>query len=175
MANYYKQDGNYKHTDMADYSTQAVFQRYNFRANVDVDITKNFYVKVDLGARITDRNAPGTTASRVVSIANTQPPHLPITLQDNGNAANETYALNNPKGMLYGDQAYPETLCGTALGGQLAFIGIGTRHDFFFQLFIERQIRRCFFYCFFHLVLYFSSELNISTGSDICYSIRKMR
>lgn len=44
-------------------------------------------------------NAPGTTASRVVSIANTQPPHLPITLQDNGNAANETYALNNPKGM----------------------------------------------------------------------------
>ena len=53
MANYYKQDGNYKHTDMADYSTQAVFQRYNFRANVDVDITKNFYVKVDLGARIT--------------------------------------------------------------------------------------------------------------------------
>ena len=112
MANYYKQDGNYKHTDMADYSTQAVFQRYNFRANVDVDITKNFYVKVDLGARITDRNAPGTTASRVVSIANTQPPHLPITLQDNGNAANETYALNNPKGMLYGDQQHRYNILG---------------------------------------------------------------
>ena len=45
MANYYKQDGNYKHTDMADYSTQAVFQRYNFRANVDVDITKNFMLR----------------------------------------------------------------------------------------------------------------------------------
>ena len=97
---------------MADYSTQAVFQRYNFRANVDVDITKNFYVKVDLGARITDRNAPGTTASRVVSIANTQPPHLPITLQDNGNAANETYALNNPKGMLYGDQQHRYNILG---------------------------------------------------------------
>ena len=62
--------------------------------------------------RITDRNAPGTTASRVVSIANTQPPHLPITLQDNGNAANETYALNNPKGMLYGDQQHRYNILG---------------------------------------------------------------
>ena len=146
MANYYKQDGNYKHTDMADYSTQAVFQRYNFRANVDVDITKNFYVKVDLGARITDRNAPGTTASRVVSIANTQPPHLPITLQDNGNAANETYALNNPKGMLYGDQQHRYNILGElsrtrylnekktflngtfSIGHKLDFIKIGRAH-----------------------------------------------
>ena len=49
MANYYEQSGNYKHTDLTQYETQAVFKRYNFRANVDVNITKNFYVKVDLG------------------------------------------------------------------------------------------------------------------------------
>lgn len=112
MANYYKQDGNYKHTDLEDYSTQAVFQRYNFRANVDVDITKDFYVRLDLGARITDRNAPGTTAARVVAIANTQPPHLPIMLEDNGDPANETYALNNPQGLLYGDQQHRYNMLG---------------------------------------------------------------
>src|SRR5690554_5822141 len=100
MANYYNQGGNYNHTNLTQYDTQAVFQRYNFRANVDVDITRNFYVKVDIGARITDRNAPGTTASRVVGIANTQPPYLPITLPDNGHPDNESYVLNNPYGLL---------------------------------------------------------------------------
>ncbi len=103
MANYFQQDGNYKHTDLTRYDTQAVFKRYNFRANVDVDITNDFYVKVDLGARITDRNAPGTSASRVIAIANTQPSSLPITLPDNGNPENESYVLNNPYGLLYGD------------------------------------------------------------------------
>lgn len=112
MANYYNQGGNYKHTDLTQYDTQANFQRYNFRANVDVDITKDFYVKVDLGARITDRNAPGTTAGRVVAIANTQPPYLPIVLPDNGNSENEDYVLKNPYGLLYGDPLHRFNLLG---------------------------------------------------------------
>ena len=97
MANYFNQSGNYKHTDLAMYSTQAVFKRYNFRANVDVDITKNFYAKIDLAARITDRNAPGTTASRVVEICNTQPSYLPIIVENNGNPLNEVYLANSLK------------------------------------------------------------------------------
>lgn len=112
MANYYNQGGNYNHTNLTQYDTQAVFQRYNFRANVDVDITRNFYVKVDIGARITDRNAPGTTASRVVGIANTQPPYLPITLPDNGHPDNESYVLNNPYGLLYGDPLHRFNILG---------------------------------------------------------------
>ncbi len=112
MGNYYRQSGNYKHTKLTQYDTQAVFTRYNFRANVDVDITKNFYARVDLGARITDRNAPGTSAETVVALANTQPPHLPITLPDNGNPDNETYVLNNPYGMLYGDYQHRRNILG---------------------------------------------------------------
>jgi TonB-linked SusC/RagA family outer membrane protein len=112
MANYYQQSGNYKHTDMTKYDTQAVFKRYNFRANVDVDITKDFYVRVDLGARITDRNAPGTTASRVVAICNTQPPFLPIIVEDNGNSENESFIINNPYGMLYGDYQHRYNILG---------------------------------------------------------------
>lgn len=112
MANYFNQSGNYRHTDLTKYDTQAVFQRYNFRANVDVDITKDFYMKVDLGAQITDRNAPGTTASRVVAIANTQPPYLPITVPDNGNVGNERFVLNNPYGMLYGDPLHRYNMLG---------------------------------------------------------------
>ena len=139
MANYYEQSGNYKHTDLTQYETQAVFKRYNFRANVDVNITKNFYVKVDLGARITDRNAPGTTASRIVAICNTQPPYLPITLPDNGHADNQKYVLKNPYGLLYGDYQHRYNILGelsrtgylnekkTYLNGSFA---IGHRLDF---------------------------------------------
>lgn len=112
MANYYNQTGNYKHTDLTQYDTQAIFKRYNFRTNVDIDITDNFYTKIDLGARITDRNAPGTTAARVVYIANTQPPYLPITLPDNGNSENETFVLNNPYGLLYGDSQHRFNILG---------------------------------------------------------------
>ena len=112
MANYFSQDGNYKHTDVTEHDTQVHFKRYNFRANVDVDITKDFWVKVDLGARITDRHAPGTTAGRVVAICNTQPPYLPITLPNNGNTENNDYVLNNPYGLLYGDSKHRLNLLG---------------------------------------------------------------
>ena len=113
MANYFKQDGNYKHTDLSQYDTQAVFKRYNFRSNIDIDITDNFYAKLDIGARITDRNAPGTTAGRIVEFANTQPPYLPITVEANGDIeTNRTYATNNSSGMLYGDQIYRFNILG---------------------------------------------------------------
>jgi len=112
LGNYFQQDGNYKHTDLTEFNTQAVYKRYNFRANVDVDITKDFYVKVDLGARITDRNAPGTSASRVVQIANTQPSYLPIIVENNGNPANEKYLANNNNMMLYGDQQHRFNILG---------------------------------------------------------------
>jgi TonB-linked SusC/RagA family outer membrane protein len=112
MANYFQQSGNYKHTNLTQYDTQAVFTRYNFRANVDVDITKDFYVRVDLGARITDRAAPGTSASRVVAICNTQPPYLPVLVENNDNPDNESFVLNNPYGMLYGDYQHRYNILG---------------------------------------------------------------
>lgn len=112
MANYYTQSGNYKHTDLTDTDTQANFTRYNFRANVDVDITKNFYIKLDLGAQITDRKAPGTTADRIVALCNTQPSYLPITIPDNGNPENETFVLENPYGLLYGDYKHRRNILG---------------------------------------------------------------
>ena len=112
LANYYSQNGNYKHTDVLEDHTQAKFKRYNFRANVDVDITKDFYVKVDLGARITDRRAPGTTANTVVELCNTLPPYLPIVVSPNGNPANEAYEMNNPHGMLYGDYRHRRNILG---------------------------------------------------------------
>ncbi|MCF0049949.1 TonB-dependent receptor [Dyadobacter sp. LJ53] len=112
LANYFQQDGNYKHTNMGPNNTQAIFKRYNFRSNIDIDITDNFFARLDIGARITDRNAPGTSAARIIEMANTQPSYLPITLEPNGNPANRVYEANNPLGMLYGDQIYRFNMLG---------------------------------------------------------------
>lgn len=112
LANFFRQDGNYKHTNLTAYNTQAVFQRYNFRSNIDIDITKGFYARLDLAARITNRNAPGTTAARIIELANTQPSYLPIVLPENDNPLNRLPIANNPLGMLYGDQIYRFNLLG---------------------------------------------------------------
>ena len=112
MGNYFQQNGNYRHTVSDAYKTQAIFKRYNFRSNIDVDITPALYARLDLGARITDRNAPGTTANRVVEIANTQPPIYPIVLEGNDNAGNLPYSVHFPDGMLFGTQTYRFNMLG---------------------------------------------------------------
>ncbi|EGK01525.1 SusC/RagA family TonB-linked outer membrane protein [Dysgonomonas gadei] len=112
MAGHMNQGTNYRHVDLSDYDASPNFKKYNFRSNIDVDITDKFWVKLDLGARITDRTNIGSAASRLVNIAMTQPPYLPIVLEQNDNPANQSYFVNNPKGMLFGDQIYRFNLLG---------------------------------------------------------------
>lgn len=112
LANYFQQNGNYRHTIDDDYKTQAIFKRYNFRSNIDVEITPQLYARLDIGARITDRNAPGTTAERVIEIANTQPPIYPIVLDKNDNPGNLAYNVRFPEGMLFGTQTYRYNILG---------------------------------------------------------------
>ncbi len=112
MANYFEQGGNYTNTNLSQYDTQAIFKRYNFRSNIDIDITKDFYARLDIGAQITDRNAPGTTAERVMQFCNTQPPYLPIVVEKNDNSTNVPYAVKNTSGMLFGDQIYRFNILG---------------------------------------------------------------
>ncbi|MDP4275176.1 MAG: SusC/RagA family TonB-linked outer membrane protein, partial [Bacteroidota bacterium] len=118
LAGYMNQNGNYNHTDLSTYNTNATFKRYNFRSNIDIDITKNFYVKLDLGGRIQQRVAPGTTATRIVQICNTQPSIYPIILENNDNTANAAYEAKHPNGLLFGSQIYRYNIL-----GELAYSG----------------------------------------------------
>lgn len=112
MAGYSDQGTNYKHVDLSKYDTSPKFKKYNFRSNIDVDITKDFWIKLDLGARITDRTNIGSSAGRLMNFAMTQPPYLPIVLDQNDNADNQDYYERNPDGMLFGDQIYRYNLLG---------------------------------------------------------------
>lgn len=112
LANYFSQGGNYKYSNAGEYDSQTKFTRYNFRSNIDININRYLSTRWDLGARITDRNAPGTTAGRLMTICATQPPYLPILVEENAHPQNEEYIQQNPRGMLYGDNIYRYNLLG---------------------------------------------------------------
>ncbi len=112
LANYFSQGGNYKYSDAGEYDSQTRFSRYNFRSNIDININRYLSTRLDLGARITNRNAPGTTASRLMTICATQPPYLPILVEENSHPQNEEYIRQNSLGMLYGDNVYRFNLLG---------------------------------------------------------------
>ena len=112
LANYFSQGGNYKYSNAGEYDSQTKFTRYNFRSNIDININRYLSTRLDLGARITDRNAPGTTAGRLMTICATQPPYLPILVEENAHPQNKEYIQQNPRGMLYGDNIYRYNLLG---------------------------------------------------------------
>ena len=112
LANYFSQGGNYKYSNAGEYDSQTKFTRYNFRSNIDININRYLSTRLDLGARITDRNAPGTTAGRLMTICATQTPYLPILVEENAHPQNEEYIQQNPRGMLYGDNIYRYNLLG---------------------------------------------------------------
>ena len=58
---YLRQEGmwNTTGTEMNEgYSTQHVLNRWNLRSNIDIDVTKNLNVSLDLGGRIDNINQP---------------------------------------------------------------------------------------------------------------------
>jgi TonB-linked SusC/RagA family outer membrane protein len=52
-------NGNLKDYGLNDYSTNINLNRYNFRSNVDITVTKSTVVNLELGANLTDIHEPG--------------------------------------------------------------------------------------------------------------------
>lgn len=99
LAGYFTQGGNYNYVNRDNQD----FTRYNFRSNIDINITKKWWTRLDLSAQITDRTSPGTSADELMELASTRAPYLPILVEDNSHPDNETYMYNHPTGLLYGD------------------------------------------------------------------------
>ncbi len=118
LVGYMNQNGNYTHTNDGPKNTNAVFNKYNFRSNIDINITNDFYVKLNLGGRIQNRIAPGTTAARLITIANTQPSIYPVINERNDNPANALYNSKHPEGLLFGTALYRYNIL-----GELAYSG----------------------------------------------------
>lgn len=79
-----KQNGLYKFEDrVKDYDIQAASNRYNFRSNVDLDVTKNLKVELNIGTIIRDNNYPNVSAGSIFGMLQSTPPWLyPLTNPD---------------------------------------------------------------------------------------------
>ncbi len=62
---YYNEQGLYDDRSLASYSTNANYKRYNFRSNVDVNVTKTTILELGVGGWITDQNKPGTVSDHI--------------------------------------------------------------------------------------------------------------
>jgi len=60
-AGYFFQDGLFNTNMNSDYNTNFQFNRFNFRSNLDVDVSKELTLSVNIAARMEDTNEPGST------------------------------------------------------------------------------------------------------------------
>lgn len=76
---FYNEDGLFKVDGMNDYNTSVFYRRYNFRANVDVKLTRTTNLNVNLSTAFEHKNEPGTDGSTIWSYAlRTSPNAFPI-------------------------------------------------------------------------------------------------
>jgi len=75
------------------------FSRYNFRSTVDVNLSKNLKVGINLGGRVENRHVPSTGAGTIISALSKLPPTMPVFNQDNSIAGSAIYNYN-PYGMI---------------------------------------------------------------------------
>jgi len=98
---YMEQNGLYKYEDkIKDYNIQAKLNRYNFRANVDLSISKNLDMELNLGGIIRERNYPNASSSDLwYRLKSTPPWWYPATNPD-GSIPGSPSLTMNPYGML---------------------------------------------------------------------------
>jgi len=60
---YLRESGNYRDNPQNDYSSNINLERYNFRTNVDISISKSTKLDIELGGYIVDGHYPGISAS----------------------------------------------------------------------------------------------------------------
>lgn len=98
---YMQQNGLYEYEDaVEDYNIQAKLNRYNFRSNVDLTISKNLEMEVNLGGIIRDRNYPNVDTGDLWNRLKITPPWWYPLKNPDGSAAGVQALARNPYAML---------------------------------------------------------------------------
>ena len=110
LAGYTKQDGVFKYGDVNDeYSTNTNYQRFNFRSNVDVTLSKITTAFLDMSGRIELRHYPGTSAYNIFNTLTTTPANAYPIFNPNGSLGGTATYSTNPYGLIT-QSGYTETL-----------------------------------------------------------------
>lgn len=92
-------DGIYKQDPQNKFNTNANIKRYNFRSNLDFNLSKSFTMQLSLGGIIQSGNYPGFSAPDIFSsLAIISPIAFPVTNPDGSPGGAATYIGWNPWG-----------------------------------------------------------------------------
>ena len=96
-ASFYDQDGSYKVSKLNGYNPNLNFKRYDFRSNIDVNISKTTVLALNLDAMLVNSRYPGTSAGRIWYAAYaTNPISFPVSYPDNKWAGPRNNGGSNP-------------------------------------------------------------------------------
>ncbi len=80
---YYFEDGIFNMASNDRYNAQMNYQRFNFRTNVDINITKSTVLGMDLSTQFTKKNKPGSDISEIYNYAlQISPIGFPVVFSD---------------------------------------------------------------------------------------------
>ena len=96
-ASFYDQDGSYKVSNINGYNPNLNFKRYDFRSNIDVNVTKTTTLSMNLDAMLVNSRYPGTPASAIWYAAfATNPIAFPVDYPGNKWAGPRNNGGSNP-------------------------------------------------------------------------------
>lgn len=110
---------NYGDVNQKDFNfrNNTDFKRYNFRTNLDLQVTKRLTASLDLSGRAEDRNYPGTAVPTIFNSISTYPAQEFPMLYPDGKIGGNTQFLSNPYGLLTAtgyNTEFRRTFLGTA-------------------------------------------------------------
>lgn len=101
LLNVLKNTGLYKNTDRKkEENANANFLRYNFRSNVDINVTKRLSASLDLAGRVEDRTYPGAGAGDIWGNMMLVPPNAFPVKNPDGTYGGTSVYRNNPVGLV---------------------------------------------------------------------------
>jgi TonB-linked SusC/RagA family outer membrane protein len=96
-ASFYDQDGSYKVTKQNGYNPNVNFKRYDFRTNLDIDLSPTTLLSMNLDAMLVSSRYPGLSASKIWYNAYLTPPiAFPIQYPDGSWAGPYNNVGSNP-------------------------------------------------------------------------------
>lgn len=148
-ASFYDQDGSYKVSKLNNYDPNLNFKRYDFRSNVDVNISKTTLLSLNLDAMLVNSRYPGVSAAGIWYAAYaTSPVAFPIRYPDGKWAGPENNGGINPYNALqnsgYSTEFRPSVQSVITLTQKLDVLtkGLSATGRFSFDSYNETDINR---------------------------------
>ncbi|MDR0863927.1 MAG: TonB-dependent receptor [Candidatus Symbiothrix sp.] len=101
LVGYLQQDGLYKYkSESPEYSSNTNYRRFNFRTNVDMNISQLVTAGLDMAGRLEYRHQPGANSAQILNLMAGLPANAYSILNANGSLGGTPTYQNNLYGMI---------------------------------------------------------------------------